>query len=347
MKSIFYIFYCLFHLSIMAQNWKDVTHEYITNPSFEDYTACPQSNSAYPNSMWIDSVVGWYAPTQGTSDYFNACNLNNLNSVPNNTAVGFQYAYDGVGYCGFLAYELILNNPIWCEYIQTNLITPLKPNTKYLFSMRINRANGYNLSVKNIGAHFSNTSMQDYTTTEPYNFTPTVLNTTGYLNDTMNWMLVKGEFIASGNEQYLTIGWFGHSNSEDFFTYFFIPPDIDPITGDSLYVPYVYYAVDSLKLYEWVYDIENFNINVLTPNNDGVNDYLDFSNYNLSELNFTVFNRWGNLVFSSINTQLVWDGKTNEGKALSDGTYYYLINTKTSENKPIVIKNFITIFTNP
>lgn len=344
MKSALAILALIISFETYTQTWVDVTTQYIQNPSFEEYTACPQSNSAYPNSMWIDSVVGWHSPTIATPDYFNACNTNNLNSVPNNTAVGFQYAFDGVGYCGFLAYEKLFGFNLWCEYIQTQLISSLKANTKYLFSMRINRANDYNLSVKNIGAHFSATSMQDYTTTLPYNLTPTVLNNTGYLNDTLNWTLVKGEFIATGNEQYLTIGWFGNEYSEDFFTYFFIPPDFDPITGDSLYVPMIYYAVDSLKLFELIYDIENFDINVISPNGDGLNDFLDFGGYDLKELQFTVYNRWGTMVFNSNNPQLNWDGKNNKGEKLSDGTYYYVLNATTQENKPITKHNFISIF---
>ena len=55
--------------------------------------------------MWIDSVVGWYAPTTGTSDYFNACNTT-ANSTPSNN-VTYQPTFHGTGYCGFLAWEIV------------------------------------------------------------------------------------------------------------------------------------------------------------------------------------------------------------------------------------------------
>jgi len=291
--------------------------------------------------MWIDSVVGWYAPTQGTSDYMNACNTNNLNSVPNNTAAGFQYAFDGVGYCGFLAYSLY-SSQMWSEYIQTKLLQPLKANTTYQFTMRINRADGYNFAVQNIGANFSENANTDFSGNKPYNLIPTVLNATGFLTDTLGWTLVSGEFTATGNENFLTIGWFGDTISSDFI--FFIPPDIDTTNGDSLYLTETYYLVDSLTLSELVFDIENFNINVITPNADGSNDFLDFSVYDLKQLSFTVFNRWGNQVFNSDDVGLKWDGKTNSNKQLSDGTYFYILNATTSSNKQINKHNYMNLF---
>lgn len=272
--------------------------------------------------MWIDSVVGWYAPTKGTSDYFNLCNTA-LNSVPYSTAVGYQYAYDGVGYCGFLAYasDFTQNDKMWCEYIQSQLIQPLKANKRYKFSMRINRANDYNLAVQNIGANFSQFSNTDFSDTRPFNITPTVLNNTGFITDTLGWILVSSEFLATGNENYLTIGWFGDTITSDYM--FFIPPDIDPVTGDSLYLTETYYTVDSLKLYEIEYDIDDFNVNVITPNSDNVNDVIDFSVYKFTELNFVILNRWGNVVWQTNDPNSKWDGKTSTGDIVSDGIYFY------------------------
>lgn len=322
-----------------AQTWVNVTEEYIQNPSFEDYTSCPTSNSNYPIEMWIDSVVGWQTPTQATSDYFNVCNTT-FNGIPYNYSSGYQPTYDGYGYCGFLAYSL-WDDKMWSEYIQTKLKITLKPNTNYLFSMRINRANDRNFSVQNIGANFTNNHNNNFNTTSPFNIVPTVLNKTGFINDTLDWTLVSGEFKAQGNENYLTIGWFGDTITSDY--QWFIPPDIDPISGDSLYLPETYYLVDSLNLYELVYDIENFNINVISPNNDGINDFIDFSIYNLSELYFEVYNRWGNKVFSSHDSNLIWNGHNNNGKLLSEGTYYYILHTTLNSGKQISKSKYITI----
>ncbi len=69
-------------------------------------------------------------------------------------------------------------------------------------------------------------------------------------------------------------------------------------------------------------------VNVITPNGDGVNDYLEFDNLTKYGANtLQVFNRWGNIVYSSIGYQTTgerWDG-TFRGKPLPSGAYFYLL----------------------
>ena len=41
-----------------------------------------------------------------------------------------------------------------------------------------------------------------------------------------------------------------------------------------------------------------------------------------------IMNRWGNVVYESSSYENNWDGRTNSGINLSDGTYFYvLLNT--------------------
>jgi gliding motility-associated-like protein len=68
--------------------------------------------------------------------------------------------------------------------------------------------------------------------------------------------------------------------------------------------------------------------NAFTPNSDGINDTWMIKNleyYPASTIN--VFNRWGQKMFSSIGYPIPWDGKY-QGKLLSSGTYYYIIDAK-------------------
>ena len=67
--------------------------------------------------------------------------------------------------------------------------------------------------------------------------------------------------------------------------------------------------------------------NIFTPNGDGFNDYFFIKNAQDWNINVQVFNRWGNEVCKADNYQNNWDGKYN-GKPLSDGVYYYIINAK-------------------
>jgi gliding motility-associated-like protein len=78
-------------------------------------------------------------------------------------------------------------------------------------------------------------------------------------------------------------------------------------------------------------DISNandcFGVNVITPNGDGVNDILLFpclENPLFPKNKLTVFNQWGDEVFSQSPYQNEWQG-TYRGKDLPVGTYYYIL----------------------
>ncbi|HEX2533378.1 MAG TPA: gliding motility-associated C-terminal domain-containing protein [Chitinophagaceae bacterium] len=65
--------------------------------------------------------------------------------------------------------------------------------------------------------------------------------------------------------------------------------------------------------------------NVVTPNGDNVNDRWTITNLNLYDRHeIRIFDRAGKLVFLSRDYKNEWDG-TSEGKALPQGTYYYII----------------------
>jgi gliding motility-associated-like protein len=69
---------------------------------------------------------------------------------------------------------------------------------------------------------------------------------------------------------------------------------------------------------------------VITPNSDGANDVFTISNLpDYTEI--IIFNRWGNVVFSSDNYQNNWDGKDNSGRALMDGVYTYKFTTEVGK----------------
>ena len=71
--------------------------------------------------------------------------------------------------------------------------------------------------------------------------------------------------------------------------------------------------------------------NIITPNNDGVNDYFVIKGGEEYNLNVKIYNRWGVKVFEDGNYKNNWNGKY-KGKDLSDGVYYYLIEAKIPNN---------------
>ncbi|QBA22789.1 gliding motility-associated C-terminal domain-containing protein [Chryseobacterium indologenes] len=67
-------------------------------------------------------------------------------------------------------------------------------------------------------------------------------------------------------------------------------------------------------------------INAITPNSDGINDTLDYTELAfLRDLKFGIFNRYGQLIHSSDkNNNFKWDG-TIGGTPVNSGTYWYEI----------------------
>jgi len=76
---------------------------------------------------------------------------------------------------------------------------------------------------------------------------------------------------------------------------------------------------------------------MITPNQDGKNDYFEIAglNDNYPNCKVTIINRWGDVVFKEDGYEKPWDG-TRKGKALPIGTYYYIIQLNDGSNaKPL------------
>ena len=66
-------------------------------------------------------------------------------------------------------------------------------------------------------------------------------------------------------------------------------------------------------------------INLFSPNGDGINDYWTINEQAMAEgCEVLIYDRYGVLVFSAKNYDNQWDG-TKEGELLPEGTYYYTI----------------------
>jgi gliding motility-associated-like protein len=64
--------------------------------------------------------------------------------------------------------------------------------------------------------------------------------------------------------------------------------------------------------------------NVITVNNDQINDDFIIPTAPLEEYHIVITNRWGNKVFETNQTSIHWDGKFN-GDYVDEGVYFYLI----------------------
>lgn len=80
-----------------------------------------------------------------------------------------------------------------------------------------------------------------------------------------------------------------------------------------------------------------------TPNNDGRNDVFIPFPVGIKQYNyFKVFNRWGQMIYSTTRMQEGWDGRLG-GKEQPSGTYVWMIEGVTDQNKVITKKGTITL----
>jgi gliding motility-associated-like protein len=63
--------------------------------------------------------------------------------------------------------------------------------------------------------------------------------------------------------------------------------------------------------------------NSFSPNGDGLNDVLKVYGYTIQEMQFMVFNQWGEKIFESRSQATGWDG-THRGKVQPSGVYIYV-----------------------
>ncbi len=83
--------------------------------------------------------------------------------------------------------------------------------------------------------------------------------------------------------------------------------------------------------------------NAFTPNGDGANDYFRYVGNNIQSMKIGVFNRWGEMVFSSSDKNSIWDG-TQNGDPLPTGTYAYMVEVVFEDGKTGYKNGTVTLF---
>ena len=89
-------------------------------------------------------------------------------------------------------------------------------------------------------------------------------------------------------------------------------------------------AEDSIKVVVYVGDVQNGYLlpAAFTPNNDGLNDCFGVKTWGyVTDLKFSVYDRWGYIVFTTTNPSECWDG-TYKGHKKPAGTYVYQVSAK-------------------
>jgi gliding motility-associated-like protein len=86
--------------------------------------------------------------------------------------------------------------------------------------------------------------------------------------------------------------------------------------------------------------------NAISPNGDGMNDRFVFTLLELRPDEFPdneiiIFNRWGDIIYEAKPYNNDWDGTSNAGTLVPEGTYYYILRLNVGEGD--IIRGDITV----
>ena len=186
-------------------------------------------------------------------------------------------------------------------------------------------ANGYfDPSIAGVGAHSITFSPPAGTLCpEPSQAIITVFDTI-YLDPMVDVVMLPGQTVTLSPQTNATqFNWSGQSGLDNSNTQY-------PVASPSETTTYTLMASNDAGCEKTgeitVTVLQDLNIsNAFTPNGDGVNDVWEIDGLDeYPNAVVEVFNRWGNLVFSSSGYNTPWDGNAN-GSSLPAATYYYQI----------------------
>jgi gliding motility-associated-like protein len=275
-----------------------IAQNLVPNPSFESYNLCPTGIGGIdysPTYSSFPTVQGWVSPmptVNGSPDYFNTCAAVGSGVRIPEVTFGYQNPRTGKAYAGIIAWEGKRQAGNWVsdvrEYLQCKLTQPMQAGKKYCVSFYINpsisSAFGFNyVSIEAMGIHFSNSQLLQpigYSIVAPVHISNTGGN---YLSDTANWIRISGNYIATGGEQWLTIGCFTNGTPAYMQAY---PPVNDPMLN---YRSYMYIddvtvlavgASDTIKNVSTVSgcDTNNAAVTLTSAANDGVHTWSNGAN---------------------------------------------------------------------
>lgn len=81
----------------------------------------------------------------------------------------------------------------------------------------------------------------------------------------------------------------------------------------------------------------------ISPNGDGYNDELKIECATENENLLTIYDRWGNVVYSKVNYTNDWTGVDADGDDLTEGTYMWILKVKESGKNDAYYKGTVTI----
>ena len=92
--------------------------------------------------------------------------------------------------------------------------------------------------------------------------------------------------------------------------------------------------------------------NAFTPNSNGQNDrFIPYPFCFINKIELQIYNRWGEVVFTTSDPNIDWDGTNQNGDELPSGTYYYTCSVFEERvtgivESPVVLNGYIELIKN-
>lgn len=129
-------------------------------------------------------------------------------------------------------------------------------------------------------------------------------------------------------------------------------PIVNPY-NDMVYTVRVYDHSHTLSNYECYGEatlyvlveehVKSYVPNAFTPSNaDGINDILKVYGEGIKKLKFTIYDRWGELLFESDRQDIGWDGSF-KGKIMNPGVYVYYVEAEYLDSKREYYQGSVTL----
>ncbi|MBC8173382.1 MAG: PKD domain-containing protein [Chitinophagales bacterium] len=193
----------------------------------------------------------------------------------------------------------------------------------------------------------------DYPVAGDYNVTLIVVSTNG-CSDTITYPITIGElpYPYAGIDDTISYFELYTLNGSGNGTYFWMPESLvsDPTIANPTIYPFGTYiytlevtspdgCVDYDEVIIYVQYISILDLpNAFSPNGDGLNDIFYLVNYEkIDLLEFSIYNRWGDQIFSTNDIKVGWDGFIH-GEEAEIGSYVYVVRA-TDEDGLDIVKN--------
>ncbi len=193
---------------------QDGTKELVRNGGFEDIS---KEAATYDQ---LRLATGWRDATLGLADLFSPKASAKTVGIPVND-YGTIRPFEGERYAGFCGWKADVKRnydaqeqddlfkPAWnaySEYIKGELIEPLAEGATYELVFHVALASNSDRSIMGVGAFLTEQDL-GYQHRKFMEESPQVYHT-GIIEERNTWTVVRGTFVADGNEQFIILGVF-------------------------------------------------------------------------------------------------------------------------------------------